>query len=88
MSKLHHPNIIRLFGYINKPFSIVMEYVDGDSLLYYIKNNILCLKYKIKIILEVIKAIIYLHSRKPAFLIHRDLKPHNIMVYNTTKIKY
>lgn len=87
LTKLHHPNIVQFLGYSENPFIIVMEYVKGKPLLNYIVKNTLCLNQKIKICQEILLAIQYLHHRKPKYLIHRDLKPHNILVDKHKHIK-
>lgn len=81
MTRLHHPNILQILGYIKEPFGIVMEYINNGELLDYInKNKWLKLKKKIKISIDILRGIAYLHNRKPNILIHRDLKPQNILM--------
>jgi len=85
MTKMHHPNIVQLFGYIEEPFVIVMEYFQNGDL--YKNLNKLSLKQKIKITNDIIKGIIYIHERKPIGLIHRDLKLRNILLTNSYTAK-
>ena len=85
MTKMHHPNIVQLFGYIEEPFVIVMEYFQNGDL--YNNLNKLSLKQKIKITNDIIKGIIYIHERKPIGLIHRDLKLRNILLTNSYTAK-
>ena len=81
MTRLHHPNILQILGYIKEPFGIVMEYINNGELLDYInKNKWLKLKKKIQISIDILRGIAYLHNRKPNILIHRDLKPQNILM--------
>ena len=40
MTRLHHPNILQILGYIKEPFGIVMEYINNGELLDYINKNI------------------------------------------------
>ena len=87
LSKAHHPNVVQLLGYIEDPFIIVMEYLPCNNLLYYIINNHLDLMGKIKICMDILKGIEYLHSRKPQSIIHRDIKPQNIILTETKKAK-
>ena len=72
MTKMHHPNIVQLFGYIEEPFVIIMEYFQNGDLLRNI--NKLKLNQKIKIANDIIKGLIYIHERKTNSLIHRDMK--------------
>lgn len=78
MSKLHHPNIVQFLGYIEKPFIIIMEYIPNGNL----QNRIPYLKkkQKIKIMINILQGLTYLHKRLPVSLIHRDIKPTNILL--------
>lgn len=87
MTKLHHPNIIQLFGYVTNPFIIIMEYIDGKNLSTYIEEKKLSFYKKINIIKQITSGLIYLHKRNPTYIIHRDLKPSNILVTNKYKVK-
>lgn len=87
MTKLHHPNIIQLFGYVANPFIIIMEYIDGKNLNTYIEDKKLAFYNKINIIKQITAGLIYLHQRKPTYIIHRDLKPSNILITNKYKVK-
>jgi serine/threonine protein kinase len=87
MTKLHHPNIIQLLGYINSPFCLIMEYIDNGNLDDYIYNKNHSIRCKLKISLEILKGLTYIHERKPSYVIHRDIKPSNILfVDDTVKI--
>lgn len=78
---IHHPNIVQIFGFVEQPFAIVMEYLPNKDLLHYIKQkkNINVSK-KVKICVDVLRGLEYLHCRKPNSLIHRDIKPQNIVL--------
>ena len=78
MTKLHHPNIVQFLGYIESPFIIVMEYIPNGNLekrIPYLKKS-----QKIKIMLNILQGLTYLHNRLPYSLIHRDIKPTNIVL--------
>lgn len=85
MTKLHHPNIVQFLGYVNEPFIIVMEYITNGDL----KKNIYKLNFKKKksIMKDILKALVYIHNRKPNSLIHRDIKPSNILLTNSLTAK-
>ena len=88
MTKLHHPNIVQILGYVEDPFIIVMEYLPNGELLQYIKQNkFISLKKKINICLDILKALSYLHNRKPNYVIHRDIKPQNILMTPSGRAK-
>ncbi len=78
MTKLHHPNIVQFLGYIESPFIIVMEYIPNGNL----EKRIPFLKksQKIKIMINILQGLAYLHNRLPYSLIHRDIKPTNIVL--------
>ncbi|KAK9064504.1 hypothetical protein SSX86_015886 [Deinandra increscens subsp. villosa] len=68
-------------------FCIVSEYVKGGSLRsYLIKNRDkkLPMKTVFRFALDIAKGLSYLHSKK---IIHRDVKPENILIDNEYKIK-
>jgi len=85
MTKMHHPNIVQLFGYIEEPFVIIMEYFQNADL--FDNLNKLKLNQKIKIANDIIKGLIYIHERRPNSLIHRDIKPRNILLTNSYSAK-
>lgn len=85
MTKIHHPNIVQFLGYIDDPFIIVLEYIPKGNLL----NKIPKLKkaQKISIMKDILRGIGYIHNRKPYSLIHRDIKPTNILLTNSKVAK-
>lgn len=78
--KIHHPNIVQIFGFVEQPFAIVMEYLPNKDLHHYIKENKLDIPQKVGICVDVLRGLEYLHCRKPMSLIHRDIKPQNIIL--------
>ena len=78
MTKLHHPNIVQFLGYIDDPFILIMEYIPNGNL----KERIpyLYKKQKIKIMINILQGLNYIHKRLPYSLIHRDIKPTNIIL--------
>lgn len=87
LTKVRHPNIVQFLGYIKDPFIIVMEYLPQGELLYYIKNNVSSNVKKIDICLDILRALTYLHNRQPNYIIHRDIKPQNIVMSDSGKPK-
>ncbi len=81
-SLLEHPNIVKIYDideHKKHPF-IVMELIKGEHLDEYCKD--LSFFEKIKVMIKVIQAIHYAHSQK---VVHRDLKPQNIIVDNNNE---
>lgn len=85
LTKLHHPNIVQVLGYIDEPFIIVTEYIPKGNLLTNLK--LLNRSNKIKIMRDILKGLAYFHNRKPEDLIHRDMKLSNILLTNDNSAK-
>ena len=89
--KIHHPNIVKLFGHFedNECCYLLMEYIDGGDLFSYIPVNG---KSKLKpeqaasIIKDVISAVYYIHHMNPPIM-HRDIKPENVLITSGLKAK-
>ncbi len=81
-SKLCHPNIVKIYGYFQKDnkLYIIQEYISGKDLT--------CGKYPIdkvkKYIRQLSEVLKYLQSQK---IIHKDIKPQNIIINNLDNIK-
>ena len=54
-----------------------MEYVEGEQLNEYIKNQDVSLAERLKIIRTVVEAVAYAHRQG---VVHRDLKPQNVLI--------
>jgi serine/threonine protein kinase len=80
LARLQHPNIARLLdgGTTENglPY-IVMEYIDGPSLTRYAKQHQLEIPDRLRLFASVCTAVDYAHRN---FVIHRDVKPGNILV--------
>lgn len=81
-----HPNIVKLFdlGQWEKGLYIAMEYVQGVSLRQFIKKNTISHKRALEIVLQIAYALTHLHSHG---VIHRDLKPDNVLITESGDIK-
>lgn len=86
-ASLSHPNIVSIFdvGVEDDIHYIVMEYVDGLTLKKYITSNApLDVKEAIYITRQIAEALEHAHQNHT---IHRDIKPHNILLGNNLQIK-
>lgn len=88
-STLSHPNLVRIYDYsigdASNPAFLVMEYVDGTNLGSWIEMfHPIPAKLIARIVLQLLDALEALHG---ADLIHRDVKPVNIMVSTSFDIK-
>lgn len=81
-----HPNIVKLYGYgrWEQGLYIAMEFIQGVSLRQYLMQNPLSLKKAIEMILEIAYALCHLHTHA---IIHRDVKPENVIVDESGHIK-
>ncbi|MFN7133245.1 MAG: serine/threonine protein kinase [Myxococcales bacterium] len=79
-SRLHHPNIITIydFGKSSDGCYYVMELLEGDSLRSLVRHEgPLPMARALRIIEQIARALANAHGQG---VIHRDLKPHNVMV--------
>lgn len=82
ISSLTHPNICTLhdIGHEDGVDYLVMEYIDGDTLAQRLSKEALPLDQVLRIGIEIASALAAAHR---AGVVHRDLKPGNIMLTKT-----
>lgn len=84
---LSHPNIVRIYdvGFSEKIQYIVMEYIDGITLKEYIEEEqVLTWKDTVHFIIQILRALQHAHDKG---IVHRDIKPQNIMMFTDGTIK-
>lgn len=88
IAMLSHPNIVSVYDVSQSPDLdyIVMELIDGITLKQYMqkRGGKLSWKEALHFITQIMKGLSHAHSRG---IIHRDIKPHNIMVLRDGSVK-
>ena len=88
VAMLSHPNIVSVYDVSRSDHLdyIVMELIDGITLKQYMLKRGTPLNWReaLHFIIQIVKALGHAHSRG---IIHRDIKPHNIMVLRDGSVK-
>jgi eukaryotic-like serine/threonine-protein kinase len=86
-SSLSHPNIVEVYdvGEDNGVYYIVMEYIEGRHLKQLLKKRgKLTMEEAVDIMLQVSDGLACAHD---SYIIHRDIKPQNIMILENGMVK-
>jgi eukaryotic-like serine/threonine-protein kinase len=92
LARLEHPHIARLLDGGEVPAEpygasspyIVMEHVQGVPITEYCRAHGVKIREKLELFLQVLDAVSYAHQK---LVLHRDLKPHNILVTDDGTVK-
>lgn len=87
VSNLSHPNIVEVYdvGEEDGQYYIVMEYIEGKTLKQLLKKReTLTLPEVIDIMLQLTDGLAHAHE---SYIIHRDIKPQNIMILDNGLVK-
>ena len=87
VAMLSHPNIVSVYDVSSSDAAdyIVMELIDGITLKQYMeKKGVLNWKETLHFAIQIGKALDHAHSRG---IVHRDIKPHNVMVLKNGSVK-
>jgi serine/threonine protein kinase/beta-lactam-binding protein with PASTA domain len=86
-ASLSHPNVVSIYdvGVEGDIHYIIMEYVEGSTLKEYITNFApLPIDEAIQLTKQIAEALDHAHHNQ---IIHRDIKPHNILIGKNQKVK-
>lgn len=88
VAMLSHPNIVAVYdvSQVDDREFIVMELIDGITLKQYINKRGGCLNWResLHFTTQILQALKHAHSRG---IIHRDIKPQNVMVLRDGSVK-
>ena len=87
VAMLSHPNIVQVYDVSSSDSAnfIVMELIDGISLKQYMETKgVLNWKETLHFAMQIAKGLEHAHSRG---IVHRDIKPHNVMVLKNGSVK-
>jgi serine/threonine-protein kinase len=85
-SALNHPNILTIheIGEVDGARFIVMEYIDGETLKKHMDRARMNLQGVLDVAIQVASALSAAHE---AGIVHRDVKPQNIMIRHDNHVK-
>ncbi len=83
-----HPNIPEIYEYLPELGMLVMKYVEGRDLSQILReqNGSMPPEIALPIVRDVASALAYMHSRRPEPVLHRDVKPSNIIIDSAGRV--
>ncbi|GKB76358.1 U-box domain-containing protein 35-like protein isoform X2 [Tanacetum coccineum] len=83
LSRMRHPNLVLLLGACPRYGCLIYEFMNYGSLEDRLirKNNTPSMSWHIRF--SIVAGLLFLHQAKPGPLVHRDLKPRNILLDRT-----
>ena len=86
-AQLNHPNIVTIYDVGEEPSLgpfLAMEYVEGASLAKFVRDGSLDLETRFGILIQAMRALRTAHRHA---IVHRDVKPDNILVAEDGRVK-
>jgi serine/threonine-protein kinase len=86
-ASLSHPNVVQIYdvGMDQEQYFIVMELIEGQTLKELIQSQgPLPIPEATRIMTEILSALAHAHENR---IVHRDIKPHNILIARTGRVK-
>ncbi|KAF8097764.1 hypothetical protein N665_0281s0027 [Sinapis alba] len=92
IGRLRHPNLVRLLGYCRRKGELYLVYDcmpkgSLDKFLYHKQEQSLVWSQRFKVIKDVASGLCYLHQQWVQVIIHRDVKPANILLDESMNAK-
>ena len=86
LSRLAHPNVVRVIDVVETPVavSIILEFVEGENLSRRLQGLAMVPKKAAELALELARTLAFVHQHG---LLHRDIKPGNVMIDVNGSIK-
>jgi serine/threonine-protein kinase len=86
LARLNHPNVVQVIdrGTTARGPYFVMEYVEGETLQQLVSRGRLSRDRALSILLQAARGLAYAHRNR---VIHRDVKPANILISCTGQVK-
>lgn len=85
-AQISHPNIVAVYDFHSslEAAYLVLEYISGKNLTELMANEPLPLEVAFVVILDILRGLEYAHEKG---VVHRDLKPDNILVSESAQVK-